>query len=186
MSTAFTSLELNINLAQSRKRRKGEKSFDNIWNYIIMGDELNADHYKATCYHCNKVCKPSILKAYLVNNCSNVPEDIRKYWRDKLTNNDNTYIRSSYSQLQPLPLQISNRINQFLLKAWIMGGIPFEVIKNPFVVDLFKELNPAYILPFRITLSERLLNEKVACVQKDINNDLKNTEHLTLSTIYLN
>jgi hypothetical protein len=28
-----------------------------------------------------------------------------------------------------------------------MAGIPFEVVKNPFVLDLFKNLNPAYIPP---------------------------------------
>ena len=154
-----------------------------------MGDELNAGHYKATCYHCNKVWargKPSILKAHLANECLNVPEDIGQYWRDKLARNDtNKYTRSPHLQ-QPLPTQINNRIDQSLLKAWIMGGIPFEVVENPFIVDLFKELNPAYVLPSRITLSEKLLNEEVARVQNEINKDLESADHLTLSMIYLN
>ena len=67
-----------------------------------------------------------------------------------------------------------------------MGGIPFEVIENPFVVDLFKELNPAYVPPSRTILSERLLDEEVAHIQNSINIDLENAEHLTLSIIYLN
>ncbi|GBC16061.2 ribonuclease H-like domain-containing protein [Rhizophagus irregularis DAOM 181602=DAOM 197198] len=35
-----------------------------------------------------------------------------------------------------------------------MVGIPFKVVKNPFVLDLFKNLNLAYISSFQITLSE--------------------------------
>ena len=46
-----------------------------------MGEKMNPGHYKATCYHCGKVWprgKPVILKAHLANDCSNVPENIRK------------------------------------------------------------------------------------------------------------
>ena len=62
-----------------------------------------------------------------------------------------------------------------------MGGIPFEVIENPFVVNLFRELNPAYAPLSHTTLSERLLEEEVAHIQNCINNDLQSAEHLTLS-----
>ncbi|GBB99039.1 hypothetical protein RclHR1_00340030 [Rhizophagus clarus] len=62
-----------------------------------------------------------------------------------------------------------------------MGGIPFEVVENPFVIDLFRELNPSYVPPSRTTLSERLLSEEAARVQNEINNDLENAENLTLS-----
>ncbi|CAG8607934.1 4540_t:CDS:1, partial [Funneliformis mosseae] len=44
-----------------------------------MGQELNPEHYKATCYHCNKVWtrgKPSVLKAHLANECLSTPKDI--------------------------------------------------------------------------------------------------------------
>ncbi|PKY43284.1 hypothetical protein RhiirA4_457242 [Rhizophagus irregularis] len=35
-------------------------------------------------------------------------------------------------------------------------GIPFKVVKNPFVLNLFKNLNLAYIPPFQTTLSGKL------------------------------
>jgi hypothetical protein len=54
-----------------------------------------------------------------------------------------------YKQFQPLPPQINNRIDQSLLKVRVVCGIPFEVIENPFIVDLFRELNPAYVSPLR-------------------------------------
>jgi len=34
-----------------------------------------------------------------------------------------------------------------------MAGIPFEVIENPFIMDLFKDLNSGYIPPSQFTLS---------------------------------
>src|ERR1051325_4585138 len=187
MSTVlpFTTLEINTDFVQPpQKRKRGGRSFDEVWSYVIMGDELNAGHYKATCYHCDKIWprgKPSTLKAHLANECPDVPEDISQYWHDKLAKNDiNNYTRSPHlQQFQPLPLQISIRIDQSLLKAWVMGGIPFEVVENPFVVDLYKELNPAYVLPSRTTLSERLLDEEIARVKNEINKDLEYAEHLT-------
>jgi hypothetical protein len=79
--------------------------FDKVWTFVIMNDKLNASHYKIICYYCNKVwvrSKPNILKVQFANNCSDASEDIRKYWYDKLANNDNTYIRSLYLQFQSL------------------------------------------------------------------------------------
>ena len=43
-------------------------------------------------------------------------------------------------------MQVKNHIDQLLLKTWIMANIPFEVIENPFIIELFKSLNPAYVL----------------------------------------
>jgi hypothetical protein len=43
-----------------------------------------------------------------------------------------------------------------------MCGIPFEIINNPFMRDLFKNLNPGYSPPSRTTLSGRLLDQEVA------------------------
>ena len=84
----LTPLETNININPPQKRtRKGGKSFDEVWTYVIMGNELNAGHYKATCYHCNKVWargKSSILKAHLANECLSIPENINRYWCNKV------------------------------------------------------------------------------------------------------
>ncbi len=45
-----------------------------------------------------------------------------------------------------------------------MAGIPFEIIENPFIHNLFQKLNPEYAPPSRITLSGRLLDQEVARV----------------------
>jgi len=62
-----------------------------------------------------------------------------------------------------------------------MAGIPFEVIENPFILDLFKDLNPGYTPPSRFTLSGRLLDKEVARINNKIKNELEVADGLTLS-----
>jgi hypothetical protein len=61
-----------------------------------------------------------------------------------------------------------------------MAGIPFNVIENPFVLDLFKDLRPGYSPPSRTTLSDRLLDEEHARVNLIINRELEQSDHFTL------
>ena len=62
-----------------------------------------------------------------------------------------------------------------------MAGIPFEVIENPFIMDLFKDLNLRYIPSYQFTLSGQLLDKEVTCINNKINNELEVTDGLTLS-----
>ncbi|PKY23557.1 hypothetical protein RhiirB3_526591 [Rhizophagus irregularis] len=45
-----------------------------------------------------------------------------------------------------------------------MAGIPFNVIETPFVLDLFKDLNPGYSPPSQTTLSDRFITEETGGV----------------------
>ncbi|CAG8727661.1 12911_t:CDS:1, partial [Racocetra fulgida] len=156
------------------------------------GDSSGNGHYKATCYYCNeswKRGKPQAMKAHLANQCNSCPEDISAHWRKKLAEEINKYTRKSapvstniHKPLQndPLPYEINNHLDQSLLKAWIMTGIPFEIIENPFMRDFIKKLNPQYIPPSRTTLSGRLLDAEVARVTTAVYNELEHCENLTL------
>ena len=62
-----------------------------------------------------------------------------------------------------------------------MAGIPFEVIENPFIMDLFKDLNSGYIPPSQFTLSGWLLDKEVARINNKINDELEVADGLTLS-----
>ena len=167
--------ELPAETPLSRKKTKGGLKFDEVWDYFIKGQEVNVGHYKATCHHCKKEWargKPAALKAHLANECLPCPKDISEYWRDRLVENTINYTRQSSQNLSiqaplkqaritqhfgsdtPLPSQVNDRIDHSLLKAWVMAGIPFKVIENPFIVDLFKDLNPGYVPPSRTTLSD--------------------------------
>ncbi|CAG8575229.1 6675_t:CDS:2 [Cetraspora pellucida] len=61
-----------------------------------------------------------------------------------------------------------------------MAGISFEVIENSFIKDMFKEFLPAYNTSSRTTLSGKLLDEEIACVNNAIDNDIDKTDYLTL------
>ncbi|CAG8853153.1 44518_t:CDS:1, partial [Gigaspora margarita] len=67
-----------------------------------------------------------------------------------------------------------------ITKAWIMAGILFDVIENLFIIDMFKEILPAYNPPSRVTLSGRLLDEEVAQINCAINKEIDKADHLTL------
>ncbi|CAG8618102.1 44153_t:CDS:2 [Gigaspora margarita] len=77
----------------------------------------------------------------------------------------------------------NNHYDELLLKAWIMPNIPFEVVENSLIRNLFKAHNIAYVLPSRMTLSGRLLDKEFAHAQNSIDNELKNAEYLTLELI---
>jgi hypothetical protein len=119
------------------------------------------------------------------------------YWVLNLINKQNTYQRTPLTKKRkvnstqmditiyfksaiPLPLAEQNSLDQALLKAWIAAGIPFSVIENPFIIDLFLRLNPTYIIPSRTTLSGRILVEESAKVRTKINGIIKQSENLTL------
>ena len=181
-----------------RKINKGGPKKDEVWEYFIQGEEVNPGHYKVSCYYCKKEWKrgkPANLKAHLANECAPCSEEISKYWCDKLVESKVNYTRQPsiqnnnapqpiqfplkqaritqhFGSDKPLPFQTSDRIDQSLTKAWIMAGIPFEVIENPFILDLFKDLNPGYTPPSRFTLSGRLLDKKVARINNKIKDEL--------------
>jgi hypothetical protein len=187
-----------------KKINKGGPKKDEVWEYFIQGEEVNPGHYKVSCYYCKKEWKrgkPSNLKAHLANECAPCPEEVSKYWCDKLVESKVNYTRQPsddasqpiqlplkqaritqhFGSDKPLPFQMNDRIDQSLTKAWIMAGIPFEVIENPFILDLFKDLNPGYTPPSRFTLSGRLLDKEVARINNKIKNELEVADGLTLS-----
>ncbi|CAJ0844647.1 4844_t:CDS:2 [Entrophospora sp. SA101] len=186
---------------KKRKANKCGPKSDEIWNYYNKGQEKNDGHYSATCYYCSKTWargKPAKLKAHLANKCLPCPPDISKFWKDTLATEVVNYSRSKknpttplpgiqpyitdhFGSKKPLPLFVTERIDHALLKAWVIAGIPFEVIENPFVIDLFKELNPGYTPPSRTTLSGQLLDQEVARVNLNIEKELESSNNLTLS-----
>lgn len=117
------------------------------------------------------------MEAHLANEYLQCSEEIKRYWRERVANWQTNYTCNSkplpilpllsnskitdyYSSNKSLPKSIVDQLDKKILKAWVMAGIPFNIIKNPFILDLFKDLKPGYSLPSRTTLSKRLLNEE--------------------------
>ncbi|RHZ83610.1 hypothetical protein Glove_89g38 [Diversispora epigaea] len=108
--------------------------FDEVWKYFIQNNDQRNGHYSATFYHCDTTWareKSTIMKAHLTNICKSCPEDISKYWRDKLAE-------------QTINYTLNSHLDKSLIKMWIITGVPFEIIENPFTIDFLKELNPGY------------------------------------------
>ncbi|CAG8847311.1 5800_t:CDS:1, partial [Gigaspora margarita] len=136
--------------------------------------------------------KPATLEAHLANECSNCPKNISRYWQEKVAERSSNYTRkktslpnqtaitSHFLSGRPLPKATINRFDQKITKAWVMAGILFEIIKNPFIKDMFKEFLPAYDSPSRTTLSGRLLDEKIARINCAIDKDIDKANNLTL------
>ncbi|CAG8754365.1 17720_t:CDS:2 [Rhizophagus irregularis] len=161
------------------KVQKNTKPFSEIWEYYERGAQKNNGHYEAICFYCKSKWsrgKPQKMEVHLANECIQCPEEISRYWREIIASRQTTYTRNNQKSLpslrppnstqsqitdhyksdQSLPKSVVDRLDKKVLKAWIMAGIPFNVIENPFVIDLFKDLNPA------------------------IDRDLEQSEHLTL------
>ncbi|CAG8843978.1 39973_t:CDS:1, partial [Gigaspora margarita] len=91
-----------------------------------------------------------------------LPKNISNYWHQKLIEETNI-VYTQTNDLQDVDcffLEVKHQIDQLLLKAWVIAGIPFEVIKNPFIKDLFKKLKYDPLL--HSILLGRLLEDEVA------------------------
>ena len=183
MTTDTSSLQISTIASPNNKHKSWQ--FSEVWNYFIKGIEKSNGHYEAICSYCRKKWargKPAQLEAHLANECIGCSDYISQYWQEKVAERSPNYTRKSkepytlplpnsisqmaitshYKSDYPLSKTIINRLDQKIIKAWIMAGIPFDVIDNPFIRDMFKEFNPEYNSPSRTTLSNRLLDEKLA------------------------
>ncbi|RHZ76949.1 hypothetical protein Glove_187g154 [Diversispora epigaea] len=152
--------------------KTGDAKFDEIWKYFIQDNNQRNGYYSVTCYHCDTtwVCgKPTVMKAHLANICKSCPEDISKYWRDKLAEQTINYTRTSKQSNLPH--------NQATITQHFSSNQPLPLQVNSYFL---KELNPGYAPPSRTTLSGRFLDEEVAQVNKYIDQELENAENLTL------
>jgi len=176
------------------------KPFSEVWDYYEKGARKDNGHYEAICPHCKTKWsrgKPQKMESHLANECSSCPEEISLYWREKVANRQTNYNRNlkllfslpnstqtqitdHYSSDQYLSKSVIDRLDKKVLKAWVMAGIPFNIIENPFVLDLFKDLRPGYSPPSRTTLSNRLIDEEHSRVNLAIHRDLEQSDHLTL------
>jgi len=184
---------------EGTSKGQGGRPRAEIWNYF-QSMRLKTGHYRAKCYYCYKDWakgEPVKLEMHLGFKCLKCPEDIREYWVSKVVEKQNNYqrtpetkkrkadqtqtnITSHFKSNVALPLAEQNSLDQAVLKAWVAAGVPFSVIENPFIIDLFMRLNPSYTPPSRTTLSGHILIEEVAKIKNRVNEVLKYSENLTL------
>jgi len=102
----------------------------------------------------------------------------RKYSNQSIQTKIADYVEST----KLTPERIKD-INWALVKAFVVCGIPFHIIENPFFVELLKTLRPAYEPPSRDILSGCLLAQETAFVNQEVIKELKNSKNLTLGML---
>ncbi|CAG8747982.1 3430_t:CDS:2 [Cetraspora pellucida] len=146
----------------------------NIWTYVTKDEKKSSGHYSATC-RCKKfwsVGKPREIEAHIANHCPNATKDIRQYYLNLIT-----------SRTSILTEERKEKINKALIRTFIMCGIPFKVIDSPFMIELLKELRPAYSPSSRKILSGNLLDQEIAYINQKLDQQLENSKNLTLEEI---
>src|SRR5260363_432501 len=98
--TANTS---NLQLSTNKKKKK-TKPFGEVWDYFKKGIQKSNGHYEATCNYCTEYWgrgKPAKLEAHLANECSKFPEEISRYWKEKVANKASNYTQKSKNPVLP-------------------------------------------------------------------------------------
>ena len=194
---------------ESEKERENEihtksgRPQSGVWKHFDRGESKGYGHWEGTCQYCKKFyshAKPSSLRAHLANNCKDVPEEWRRHFNYILVNNLNDLptddplnesniftltqkwkkevkVTADQSELATIDASV---IDETITLAFIMCGIPFRVINNPFFVNALKTLNPNYNIPSREVLFGRLLDNEVAKVNKNIDEIIRSTSNITI------
>lgn len=146
------------------------------------------------------------LQAHLANDCTKCPGEIRNCYLNLLSENDNEISSRSrmscdsnstgskrkrvengnprgienYFDSIELPESRIQIINKALVRAFVCSGISFSVVDNPFFKEFLYQLRSNYSPPTRQLLSGQLLNKEIARINVAINEELENSEHLTI------
>lgn len=191
-------------------KNKGGRRKNDCWEYFDRTNVTKDSHARATCRFCGESWyrgEKAQMEGHLANHCKKAPVDVireflkrshnetnetpppsnsnSKKW--KTAKNSQTFLEQSFRQIEELTSGCIDRINRALIKAFVCCGISFQIVENPFFVELIKELNPSYTLPSREVLSGRLMEEELSRVNYKVTEELKNENNLTLGKIfYLN
>ncbi|CAG8777132.1 31710_t:CDS:2, partial [Gigaspora margarita] len=178
----------------TKRRSLDGKKLGDIWNYVDKGASLGQEHYGASCKWCPVKWdrgRPNDMRLHLARQCSNVPDDVKYFWRDfiveektptrKKTKYNQSEITALFQKIESIPEACVESLNKAILKAWVMYNFSFETIENPFIIDLFKLAIPGYDLPSRDKLSGCFLDQEVLKIDGRIDNELEDEANLTLS-----
>jgi hypothetical protein len=184
----------------------GGKPKSIIWNtYVRQGKEVSKGHYEATCLYCNTFWhkgSPQSIEAHFANECLKVPIEVKRLFLNRLaskaentTNNsqqksnrkrkfndilDDQSKITDFHESSKLSQERIHEINRACIKAFAICGIPWHIIENPFFIEFLKTLRPGYTPPSKEILSNHLLAQETAVVNRQIIQELENSTNLTL------
>ncbi|CAG8464086.1 10197_t:CDS:2 [Scutellospora calospora] len=180
-SSTSESYETNIFSKESSKSTEGTREYSSSENTKGIG---NASSHGGR-------GEPQKLEAHLALECAYVDDEVRQIYLLRVSNHDQSDEAESDIQIvlkkQKINKQSSiskffpqsggglseariNAINSSLLKAFVVCGIPFSVVENPFFIDLLQNLCPNYQLPSKEVLAEHTFGLRLI---KDCNEIIK-------------
>lgn len=180
--------DVTVNLENTHTKHAGGRPKDAVWVYFEHNATKFPGHFDAKCNFCSRYWKMGVVKklqVHLARECNDIDNDTKhKYMlivakRDGLLDDTNIMeiIESDKDNLSTEQIAI---IDRSVLKAFVMCGIPFRVIENPYFVNLLKNLNSNYEIPSRERLSNNLLDEEAIRIEIKIKNSLEKAKNLTL------
>jgi hypothetical protein len=188
-----TSEEINL----ERTKRGGGRPKNAVWQFFEHNALKHAGHFDAKCKFCDRYWKIGIVKklqVHLARECEYVDVDIKnKYMhivasRDGLDNTiriEETITDNEKDNNKELSSEQVALIDRSVLRAFVMCGVPFRIIENPYFVNMLKKLQANYNPPSRERLSNNLLSEECIRVEIEINNFLERSKNLTLGMNFL-
>jgi len=180
---------------------------------MVKGVQKSRRHYAASCSYCNfqwKDGKPYILREHLANHCRKCPKEVSLHFakivgneiaegenddeddesdfelnsiKKQRLNNGQTSIRSFYKN-KDLEKGYCDEIDRSITKAFVMSNIPFNIVENPWFIDLMKTLQPGYNPPSRKVLSGTLLEAETSRINLRIINELNTDNNFTIGKIF--
>ena len=198
ISSYYTESSNETNKLQKTKKKGGRK-FTEIWKYIKRGKKISSGNYEGTCNYCDEfwvLAKPLKLKLHLAKDCLKCPEEITRIFinelaKDEIQDNENPKKKQcgNETSIQTIlnfeRIKISDskikEIDNILLKAFVCCNIAFNIIENPFFIELLKTLCAGYNPPSRRKLATELLEREVIRINLKVEKVLKNTLNLTLA-----
>ncbi|RVE40881.1 hypothetical protein evm_014470 [Chilo suppressalis] len=92
----------------------------------------------------------------------------------------NTKLTQYFHKL--LSAKKSEHLNKMLVKIFTKSYLPFHLIESPELKEFIKELNPAYQLPSRKTLSNALMTNLYNQTKEKVKSELSQAERVCITT----
>ncbi|GBB91703.1 hypothetical protein RclHR1_19060003 [Rhizophagus clarus] len=90
-------------------------------------------------------------------------------------------VKVAADQFEPIITEVdASIIDEAITLAFVMTGIPFCVISNPFFVNALKILNPSYNVSSREVFFERLLDNQIAKVNDKVDKIIEFATDITI------
>ena len=186
--------------------KKCGPKFSPVWSHFTPCAKKAGGHYSGACNFCEfkiSTATVSSLEEHLANVCMNVPEAIRLEYlkkragnieepvsviatdkKRKLANEKQVKLNLFYESTYLTPERQSS-IERTIVQAFICAGLPFRVIENPYIIELFHQLRPAFIPPSRETLAGKLVGNELSRVILKQQNAFQQFDNLTLGKCIL-